>query len=106
MKKLKVSLLVGLMVISSVGYGQDSSKQEKEEKEERVDVFYVDHRDYDIRVGEELNNFGWIMRRGVMLCRYDKGFNKVYVNQDTFDSNRCPKKLIGVKKVKKQSVDE
>jgi hypothetical protein len=103
MKKLKVSLLAGLMAISSVGYGQDNLKQEKDE---RVEVFYVDHRDYDIRVGEELNNFGWIMRRGVMLCRYDKGFNKVYVNQDTFDSNRCPKKLIGVKKVKKQSVDE
>jgi hypothetical protein len=103
MKKLKVSLLAGLMAISSVGYGQDNLKQEKDE---RVEVFYVDHRDYDIRVGEELNNFGWIMRRGVMLCRYDKGFNKVYVNQDTFDSNRCPKKLIGVKKVKKQSVEE
>ncbi|MFQ3189925.1 MAG: hypothetical protein ACI936_001051 [Paraglaciecola sp.] len=103
MKKLKLSLIAGLMAISSVGYGQDNLKQEKDE---RVEVFYVDHRDYDIRVGEELNNFGWIMRRGVMLCRYDKGFNKVYVNQDTFDSNRCPKKLIGVKKVKKQSVDE
>jgi hypothetical protein len=103
MKKLKVSLLAGLMAISSVGYGQDNLKQEKDE---RVEVFYVDHRDYDIRVGEELNNFGWIMRRGVMLCRYDKGFNKVYVNQDTFDSNRCPKKLIGIKKVKKQSVEE
>ena len=103
MKKLKVSLLAGLMTISSVGYGQDNSKQEKAE---RVEVFYVDHRDYDIRIGEELNNFGWIMRGGVMLCRYDKGLNKLYVNQDTFDSNRCPKKLIGVKKVKKQSVDE
>ena len=103
MKKLKVSLLAGLMTISSVGYGQDNSKQEKAE---RVDVFYVDHRDYDIRIGEELNNFGWIMRGGVMLCRYDKGLNKLYVNQDTFDSNRCPKKLIGVKKVKKQSVEE
>jgi hypothetical protein len=103
MNKLKVSLLAGLMVVSSIGYGQDTLKQEKTE---RVDVFYVDHRDYDIRVGEELNNFGWIMNRGVMLCRYDKGFNKVYVNQDTFDSNRCPKKLIGVKKVKKPCVDE
>ena len=103
MKKLKLSLIAGLMAISSVGYGQDNLKQEKDE---RVEVFYVDHRDYDIRVGEELNNFGWIMRRGVMLCRYDKGFNKVYVNQDTFDSNRCPKKLIGVKRLKKQSVNE
>jgi hypothetical protein len=103
MNKLKVSLLAGLMVVSSIGYGQDTLKQEKTE---RVDVFYVDHRDYDIRVGEELNNFGWIMNRGAMLCRYDKGFNKVYVNQDTFDSNRCPKKLIGVKKVKKPCVDE
>jgi hypothetical protein len=46
------------------------------------------------------------MRRGVMLCRYDKGFNELYVNQDTFDDNRCPKKIIGVKKVKKKSVDE
>ena len=103
MKKLKVSLLAGLMTISSVGYGQDNSKQEKAE---RVDVFYVDHRDYDIRIGEELNKLGWIMRGGVMLCRYDKGLNKRYVNKDTFDSNRCPKKLIGVKKVKKQSVEE
>ena len=103
MKKLKLSLIAGLMAISSVGYGQDNLKQEKDE---RVEVFYVDHRDYDIRVGEELNNFGWIMRGGVMLCRYDKGLNKLYVNQDTFDSNRCPKKLIGVKKVKKQSVEE
>ena len=103
MKILKVSLLVGLIAISSVGYGQDSSKQEKAE---RVEVFEVYHRDYGIRIGEEINNFGWIMNRGNMLCRYDKGFNKVYVNQDTFDSNRCPKKLIGVKKVKKQSVDE
>jgi hypothetical protein len=103
MKKLKISLLAGLMAISSVGYGQDNSKQEKAE---RVEVFYVDHRDYDIRIGEELNNFGWIMRGGVMLCRYHKGLNKLYVNQDTFDSNRCPKKLIGIKKVKKQSVEE
>jgi hypothetical protein len=103
MKKLKISLLAGLMAISSVGYGQDNSKQEKAE---RVEVFYVDHRDYDIRIGEELNNFGWIMREGVMLCRYHKGLNKLYVNQDTFDSNRCPKKLIGIKKVKKQSVEE
>jgi hypothetical protein len=103
MKKLKVSLLVGLMAISSVGYGQDSSMQEKSE---RVEIFEVYHRDYGIRIGEEINNFGWIMNRGNMLCRYDKGLNKLYVNQDTFDSNRCPKKLIGVKKVKKQSVDE
>jgi hypothetical protein len=103
MKKLKVSLLVGLMAISSVGYGQDSSKLKKAE---RLEVFQVYHRDYGIRIGEELNNFGWVMQRGNMLCRYDKGFNKLYVNQDIFDSNRCPKKLIGVGKIKKQSVDE
>jgi hypothetical protein len=103
MKTLKISLLAGLMTISNVGYGQDNAKQEKAE---RVEVFYVDHRDYDIRIGEELNNFGWILRGGVMLCRYDKGLNKLYVNQDTFDSNRCPKKLIGVKRLKKQSVNE
>jgi hypothetical protein len=42
MKILKVSLLAGLTVISSVGYGQDNSKQEEAE---RVDVSYVDHRD-------------------------------------------------------------
>jgi hypothetical protein len=103
MKKLKVSLLVGLMAISSVGYGQDSSKQKKAE---RLEVFQVYHRDYGIRIGKELNNFGWVMQRGNMLCRYDKGFNKLYVNQDIFDSNKCPKKLIGVGKIKKQSVDK
>ena len=103
MKKLKVSLLVGLMAISSFGYGQNVSGKQKAE---RVEVFQVYHRDYGIHIGEELNNFGWIMRRGITLCRYNAEFNQLYVNQDIFDSNRCPKKLIGVEKIKKQSVDE
>jgi hypothetical protein len=103
MNKLKVSLLVGLMAISSAGYGQNESKQEKTE---RLDAFQVDHREYDIRVGEELKNVGWIMHKGEMLCRYDKGFKKLYIKQDIFDSNKCPNKLIGVKEINEQSGDK
>lgn len=72
------------------------------EQADTQNVIEVKAADYNIRIGEKLQGFGWrTASNGDKYCVYQGMGAKHFVRADTFESRKCPDALLGVKSLNK-----
>lgn len=101
MKTVIYVLMVTAMSFAAVAEQEQKQEQKQEQAHEKIPkAVEVKASDYNIRVGEELRNFGWkILNHGTKFCDYRGAGTKHLIRADLFENRRCPDKLIGVKKL-------
>ena len=97
--------VIYVLMVTAMSFAAVAEQEQKQEQ--TPNVVEVKASDYNIRVGEELRNFGWqILSHGTKFCDYRGAGTKHLIRADLFEKRRCPDKLIGVKKLTSKTTAE